>query len=165
MVGISWYEAAAYCAWLTEHGHRHGWLPPGNEIRLPTSLEWERAARHTDRRRYPWGDAEPTPELANYDQTGIGAPSPVGCFPAGVAECGALDLAGNVFEWTTTLRDQHDTVTSWKDFTPVQVIQLPGGAWYAPLEYLCCGARGGIYPVGRISYRGMRLACSPRSSE
>jgi formylglycine-generating enzyme required for sulfatase activity len=55
VVGVSWYEAAAYCRWLTAQGHTQGWLPAEQEIRLPTSLEWERAARHTDQRPYPWG--------------------------------------------------------------------------------------------------------------
>ena len=85
VVRVSWYEAAAYSAWLTAQGYAAGWLPSNSEIRLPTSLEWERAARHSDRRRYPWGDAEPDAERANYREAAIGAPVPVGCFPAGAA--------------------------------------------------------------------------------
>ncbi len=81
VVGVTWYEAAAYCTWLTELGHIQGWLPNTDEIRLPTWLEWERAARHTDQRRYPWGSAAPDLERTNYSETGIGRPAPVGCFP------------------------------------------------------------------------------------
>jgi hypothetical protein len=102
VVGVSWYEAAAFCNWLAAVGHAQGWLPAGQVIRLPTAREWERAARGEDKRRYPWGDAPPTPERANYDKTGIRAPAPAGCFPLGRAACGAEDMAGNVIEWLAT---------------------------------------------------------------
>jgi formylglycine-generating enzyme required for sulfatase activity len=102
VVGVSWYEAAAYCAWLTAQGHAQGWLPKTEEIRLPTSLEWEQAARHTDQRRYPWGRTRPGPERANYDATEIAYTAPVGIFPRGAAVCGVLDMAGNVDEWTAS---------------------------------------------------------------
>ncbi len=99
---IKWYEAVAYCAWLTAQGRAAGWLAAGEEIRLPTSLEWERAARGTTRQRYPWGDAEPTTERANYYDTKAENMTPVGCFPDGQAACGTLDMAGNVQEWLST---------------------------------------------------------------
>lgn len=141
VVGVSWYEAVAYCRWLTEQGHSIGWLPPADAIRLLTSLEWERAARHTDKRRYPWGDDEPTPEHANYDQTEIGSPSPVGCFPTGKAVCEALDMAGNVMEWMATLEGKAEQVKPGKDFTPRDWVLLSDGAYWRGLEYLCCGSR------------------------
>ncbi|MDQ2996807.1 MAG: formylglycine-generating enzyme family protein, partial [Chloroflexota bacterium] len=117
VVGVAWYEAAAYCIWLTELGHAQGWLLRSDSIRLPTWLEWERAARHSDQRRYPW-DAEPNAERANYAETAIGGPAPVGCFPAGVAACGALDMAGNVMEWMATAYEQPEYPAPQKDFTP-----------------------------------------------
>jgi formylglycine-generating enzyme required for sulfatase activity len=116
VVGVTWWEAAAYCRWLTAQGHTQGWLPSTQEIRLPTSLEWERAVRHTDQRPYPWGWEEPTPERANYNETGIGRPSPVGCFPAGGAVCGAQDLAGNVLEWLATSDERHYQVVPERNF-------------------------------------------------
>ena len=68
-------------------------------MRLPTEVEWEAAARGGDDRLWPWGDELPDATRATFAQ-GIGGPSPVGLHPAGAAPCGALDLAGNVCEWT-----------------------------------------------------------------
>ncbi|MFL5807375.1 MAG: NACHT domain-containing protein [Roseiflexaceae bacterium] len=141
VVGVTWYEAAAYCAWLTAHGHTAGWLPGDAEIRLPTWLEWERAARHTDQRGYPWGDAAPDVERTNYQETGIGRPAPVGCFPGGVAACGAQDLAGNVSEWTATPYEQPNDPVLRKDFTPESLVCLSYSAFGDKVEHLCCGAR------------------------
>ena len=115
VVGVSWYEAAAYCRWLTQLGHQEGWLAIHDVIRLPTWHEWERAARHTDTRRYPWGAAPPDPERANYREAALEAGAPIGCFPAGAAACGAQDLVGNVFEWTASPWERW---SEWrKDFT------------------------------------------------
>ena len=164
VVGIAWYEAAAYCAWLTAQGHRQGWLPAADAIRLPTWLEWERAARHTDQRRYPWGNEPPDGERANYDASGIGRPSPAGCFPAGAAECGAMDMAGNVSEWTATAYEYPDQIEPQEDFTEMSGVCFSYSAYYNKVETLCCGARFRYFPDYCIYYLGMRVVCSPRSS-
>ncbi len=93
VVAISWYEAVAYANWLAEK--------TGKPYRLPTEAEWERAARHTDGRIYPWGNTWQE-GYANSKETGIGRPTAVGIFPDGAAECGALDLSGNIDEWCQT---------------------------------------------------------------
>jgi hypothetical protein len=79
-VGVSWYESVAFCLWLTEELRREGGLAEFQEITLPTEPQWEKAARSSDGRIYPWG-SEPDPERANYADTGIGSTSTVGCFP------------------------------------------------------------------------------------
>jgi formylglycine-generating enzyme required for sulfatase activity len=93
VIGVSWYEAIAYSEWLKRATEK--------PYRLPTEAEWERAARHTDGRAFPWGgkwDAN----RANSEETGWGRPTVVGCFPGGNAECGAGDMMGNVWEWCQT---------------------------------------------------------------
>jgi len=149
VVGVTWWECAAYCAWLTAQGQAVGWLATSDAIRLPTSLEWERAARGTDQRRYPWGDEPPDAERANYRDTGIGQPTAVGCFPAGAATCGALDLAGNVMEWMSTPFNAQAQVGSQKDFTAGELVLLSYGWYNGNLEQLSCGARCRYNPFVR----------------
>ncbi len=167
VVGISWYEAVAYAAWLTGQGHAHGWLPRKDVIRLPSWREWQRAARHTDRRRFPWDDAELTPEHANYDATQLGTTAPVGCFPAGQAACGALDLAGNVWEWTATPWGQPLQPDPLVDSAPVADRDnrpiLAGGSFPNGSEHLCCGARYGNDPDDWFLNSGFRVVWSPCS--
>mgnify|MGYP000148814754 CR=1 FL=1 len=160
VVGVSWYEAAAYAIWLTAQGHANGWLPMDSTIRLPTSLEWERAARHTDKRRYPWGDEPPTPERANYAATAIKLPSPVGCFPAGVAVCGAEDLLGNVRQWMATPYKSPEQLAAEEDFTPNTGILMSYGDFSDDLERLSCGSRDWGIPYIRFDNLGIRLVWS-----
>ncbi len=90
VVGVSWYEAAAYAQWLSRK--------TGKRYRLPTEAEWEKAARGTDGRVYPWGDDFDKNNCNSYE-TGLARTSPVGIFPAGKGPYGCFDMAGNVWEW------------------------------------------------------------------
>lgn len=157
VVGVSWYEAAAFCAWLTAEGRAAGWLYPGEALRLPTALEWERAARHLDQRLYPWGDEPPDASRANFAACALRAPSPIGCFPAGAAVCGALDLAGNVWEWTCSLADALEERAPRADVAPGETPAIKGGAFNWEAESLRCGAYHRFPPIQRYNLLGFRL--------
>ncbi len=90
VVGVSWYEAAAYARWLSKE--------TGHDYRLPTEAQWEKAARGTDGRTYPWGN-EFDENLCNSAHLNLERTSPVGLFPGGESSYGCFDMAGNVWEW------------------------------------------------------------------
>jgi formylglycine-generating enzyme required for sulfatase activity len=110
---VDWSDACAFAVWADALLRSRGVLKKGEQVRLPTEPEWERAAAYpcvvqpgssaSVRRRYPWGNSFDLNNLpANTKEAGIGGPSVVGIFPHGAADCGAEDLAGNVWEWCST---------------------------------------------------------------
>lgn len=166
VVGVSWYEAVAYAYWLA--------AKTGKPYRLPTETEWERAARHTDSRTYPWGN-DWQDGLANTKEAGLERPSAVGVFPQDTAVCGAQDIVGNVNQWCQT---------RWQD-EKGQIYSLPyqandgreklngdgnvwrvirGGSWIDERNWSRCAARDADSPLGGYGYRGVRLVLSPFDS-
>ncbi|MBX0331536.1 formylglycine-generating enzyme family protein [Oscillochloris sp. ZM17-4] len=164
VIGITWEHATAYCAWLSER--LADALPAGYVLRLPTEAEWEVAAAYDgakNRHRFPWGEDEPTSERAVYDASRLKHPAPVGCCPSGAAACGALDMAGNVWEVATSSSKGYPTLSGEvkKDFTH-DYISWRGGSWYFSSLYVRCGARVGYLIRGRGDLDfGFRVVLAP----
>jgi formylglycine-generating enzyme required for sulfatase activity len=164
VIGETWYEATAFCRWITEQ--LAAVLPAGHELRLPTEAEWEVAAAYegaTTRRIYPWGKGITTPERAVYDAWKLDAPAPVGLCPSGAAACGALDLAGNVWEWCASSFNGYPTKSNTliKDFTGGEV-SLRGQSYYGERINIRCRARYRYLPGHWYSlFNGFRVVVSP----
>ncbi len=166
VIGVSWYEALAFCEWLNITNVYQG------KVRLPTEAEWEYAARGESGSRYAWGD-EADPAKGNYEDTGLGRTSAVGLFPAGGAfekqHAQLYDLTGNVWEWTSS---QWGKKSGSPDFTydqwAVQEKQrnnlnehalriIRGGSWYFSTVYVRCAIRYRLRPYDRNLNLGFRL--------
>jgi formylglycine-generating enzyme required for sulfatase activity len=152
VVGVSWYEALAYCRWLSEKS--------GKPYRLPTEAEWEKAARGTDGRRYPWGDAWDA-SLCNNKESGPGKTTPVGEYPEGESPYGVEELVGQVWEWCRTKYSssypyQPDDGREDEEGSDTRILR--GGSWYDsdPAGVCRCGFRLGFNPGIRLSLRGFR---------
>ncbi|MBF0401808.1 MAG: SUMF1/EgtB/PvdO family nonheme iron enzyme [Magnetococcales bacterium] len=154
VVYVSWFEAMAYCRWLSEREQR--------TIRLPVETLWTKAAGQGT---YPWGAAEPTPELANFDKN-VGSPTPVGLYPSGDGPQGHCDLAGNVWEWQRNMYNDNEAMNTSTDpvvaagDTPV----WRGGSWLVPADVLRAAVRNGNPAEGRYVLLGFRVAAAPSST-
>jgi iron(II)-dependent oxidoreductase len=102
VTGVSWHDARAYCAWLTRVWQAAGKLTADEIVRLPTEAEWEKAARGSGGCSWPWGD-EWAEGHCNSEELGLGDTCPAGMFPAGASPYGCMDMAGQVWEWTSSL--------------------------------------------------------------
>lgn len=155
VVGVTWAEASAFAAWIGSQ--------LGEEVRLPTEDEWERAARGDDTREFPWGD-EYVRGRANLFDLGLGTTTPVGSFPDGASAFGVLDMAGNVDEWTSTRYAPYpgapDSVPTVEDWAADPHITR-GGAFRHDVDLARCARRHGAYEADLLAVGiGFRLAAS-----
>lgn len=150
---VSFFEAQAYAAWAG--------------ARLPTEQEWEKACVWDPelgrRRRWPWGDSDWTPALANLGGDALG-PAPVGAYPAGASPYGAEQMIGDVWEWTSS------SFEPWPGFTPMLYADysapffggdyrvLRGGSWAVGGASIRPSFRNWDHPVRRQIFCGLRLA-------
>jgi iron(II)-dependent oxidoreductase len=153
VVGVSWYEAEAYARFMKK--------------RLPTEAEWEKAAswdaRDEQKRRFSWGDKEPSPALCNFNYHFWGT-TPVGSFPEGASAYGCLDMTGNVWEWTSSPFAGYPNFKAfpypeysetWFD-TDHRV--LKGGSWATQASTLRISFRNFFRRQFRIAFAGIRCA-------
>jgi len=183
VVGVCWFEAMAYCAWLTQQLRAssyelRGWIDRklGTQdskletlkVRLPSEAEWEKAARWDGAaaRRYPWGD-DWYQSRANTLEGRVLTTSPVGIYPEGASPCGALDVAGNVWEWTASRWGveverpdfgypyRPDDGREDEESTDLRVIR--GGSWGYEALLARAAYRYWYYPDNRFDILGFRL--------
>ena len=167
VVGISWFEARAYCAWLSAQ--------TGERYSLPTEVEWEAAARGQQSRVYAYGNTF-DPTHCNTFETHLRRTTPVGVFPRGRTPEGINDLSGNIWEWTTTIWGENfqkptfaypynatDGREDLHDGTARRVVR--GGSWFDNQDDARAAARGHRHLVNRDNFLGCRVVRRPPSHD
>ena len=152
VVGVCWFEARAYCAWLSAQTGQH--------YRLPTEAEWEAAAGGKAGRRYPWGEAFDAAGC-NSIEARLRRVTPVGVFPEADTPQGGIDLAGNVWEWCSSQYQpypyQADDGREAPEGEGVDRV-LRGGSWHDCGRNVRSARRGRFEPDNRNGDFGFRLA-------
>jgi sulfatase modifying factor 1 len=151
MVRVSWEDAVAFCAWAG--------------IQLPTEAQWEKAARGTDGREYPWGNGWDASRCVNSVSDRVESPMWVGSYPQGASPYGVLDMSGNVWDWCADWYDEgyYQASPYQNPAGPAngQFRVLRGGSWgYLNQSVFRCAARGGNLPAFRGDNIGFRC-CAP----
>jgi formylglycine-generating enzyme required for sulfatase activity len=166
---VSWPDAIAYCRWLettlkmapsaprrVQELLRDGW-----RVTLPNEAEWEKAARGTDRRRYPWGN-EPQRTRANFGGSGT---TPVGLFACPDCSYGLSDMSGNVWEWTSSPYQPYpyDPTDDRANLEADALWVIRGGHFADPARMVRTTTRTGADPGARRPFIGFRVVISRAS--
>ena len=167
---LTWHDARAYCAWLTDRWRAEGRIKPADIVRLPTECEWEAAARGPDGLTYPWGN-DWAADHANDEETGFNDICTVGLFPEGTSALGCFDMVGQVWEWCTTLWGADMTTPSFRfpwvddgreslDAAPEIRRVLRGGCFSSGRVKANGIYRGSLEPSGFWRGNGFRIVVS-----
>ena len=168
VVAVSWPDALAYCRWLETvllewpdaPAPIRRMLTEGGSITLPSEAEWEKAARGTDGRVYPWG-YQARADRANYDSDGT---TPVGSYECPECPFGLADISGNAWEWTRSPYRPYpfSPGTERENLGAEALWVMRGGSFSDTERNIRTGIRGGAGPDVRRPFMGFRLAISPR---
>ncbi len=160
VVNVSWGDAVAFCAWATQ--------TTGRNVTLPTEAQWEKAARGTDGRIYPWGNEAPNANLANFNSNEKGTTAVGKYSSAGDSPYGLVDTAGNVWEWTADwYRETYyasSPASNPQGPTTGQYRVVRGGGWSSYSSYVRAAYRDGVGPAFRYDNCGFRVAVSAPGS-
>lgn len=163
-VRVSWYEATAFCRWLDAQLKKANQIPFGWRVSLPTEEQWERAARGTDGRIYPWGGTFHSGYANVYEASGdrlrrcsLNRISPVGLYPLGASPSGALDMAGNVWAWCRNESESPDRIDDEGEGQRM----VCGGSWLEHVNDCRVTCRYWGDADLQISDFGFRVCCSP----
>ncbi len=175
---LTWRDARAYCEWLTARWRTDGRIGIDELVRLPSEPEWERAARGDQQDGeeivYPWGHCW-AENVANSEEAGFNDTCTVGLFPKGRSPYGCYDMAGQVWEWCTTLWGAEMATPSFQypyrdddgredlDAAPYIRRVLRGGCFSSGQLKACCTYRGSLEPDGFWRGNGFRIVISNKS--
>jgi len=153
---VTWHDAIAFCDWAG--------------VRLPTDAQWEKAARGTDKRLYPWGNQPPTAQLANYGNQ-VRHTTAVNAYPQGKSYYGVFDMAANAWEWISTIwgtdTDRPDFAYPYQaddgrenldDPTILRIVR--GGGWKYTPDLIRCAYHDWNKPDTRGSGLGFRVVAA-----
>lgn len=157
---VSWFDAMAFCRWLS---FKLGGGYAINEIaqwmvRLPTDFEWEKAARGTDGRTYPYGRRF-DPHKTNTREAGPITTTPVMQYPQGESPYGVVDMSGNVWEWTLSDYQMPCIHAVQEDLRSQRTRVLRGGSWISTYDLARVSYRLRYSPLERQSFIGFRICC------
>ena len=161
VVGICWFEAQAYCTWLSK--------VTGKKYGLPSEAQWEQAARGRQGYIWPWGSVWEAQRCNNFEaKDALNTTSPVGMYPQGMSPYGAMDLAGNVWEWCADWYDSQEYARR-KDQAVLdptgpadgKARVVRGGSWGTDRGYARSACRGGFGPGSFLNGLGFRVVRFP----